>query len=362
MSSLTGSIEELMTPQLIQQLSAKSGVPGAQVKTGMTGAVASILDGLATKAHDPRAMGQVADLVHATPVGAETSFGDESTMQRTSTQLLGVFGGDSGGFVAKLARYTGVGAGAATGFVGAAAAIVIGAFRKLGRARGGLDANSLSSTLIEEQRELHAAVPPGLVDVERPRMPVERARETITPASPRAGAVAEAPKRGSWLVPLLILGGLIALVALWAGRRHNTPGTTNTGGATRPTMSAPAPNFPAGTAQSALLAQLRAPSQSAPWIDLDVRFNPGQPTFQAGAGDQLNDVARALQAYPNTHVQIGGYGDSNLPLTTNQTLAQARADMVRDQLITRGVAASRIESRGFPTETSQVPTRIHVVS
>jgi hypothetical protein len=236
---------------------------------------------------------------------------------------------------------------------------VIGAFRKLGRARGGLDANSLSSTLIEEQRELHAAVPPGLVDVQRARMPVDTARETISPGSPRAGAVAEAPRRNSWLVPLLILGGLIALVALWAGRRHNTPGTT--GGAMRPTMSAPAPQFPAGTASNALLGQLRTPMASSPWIDLDVRFNPGQATFQTGAGDQLNDIAKAMAAYPSAHVQIGGYGDSNLPQTTNQQIAQARADMVRDQLITRGVDGSRIEARGFPTEQSSVAARIHVV-
>src|SRR6185437_7348368 len=167
MSILTGSIEELMTPQLIDRLAAQSGVPGTKVRTGMTGAIASILDGLAMRARDPRAMGQVADLVRTTPaLGTDQMLDDETTLTRHSNQLLGVVGGDTETLASRVSRFAGIGAGAAAGFVGAAVAVVIGAFRKLGRMRGGLDASALSSTLIDSERELHAAVPAGMVDTQ----------------------------------------------------------------------------------------------------------------------------------------------------------------------------------------------------
>jgi outer membrane protein OmpA-like peptidoglycan-associated protein len=356
MSILTGSIEELMTPQLINRLSVQSGIPGATVRTGMTGAVASILDGLATKARDPRAMNQVADLVHETPVGGEVLFDDAPAMQRQSSQLLGAVGGDSKNLAARLGRYAGVGAGAASGFVSVASAVVIGAFRKLGRMRGGLDASGLATTLLDEQRELHAAVPQAMLEGSAARASDATAtvREHVEPGARRAGAIAEpARRRGGWLVPLLLLAALIAAIAMWVDRRTNTPArnATNATNATRPrpTIGAPQPTFAAGTPESKLLDELRAPAPNAAWIELGVRFDTGSSTVQPGAEDQLSNIAKALDAYPDARVQIGGYPDSIEPANADLKLAQSRADAVREQLIAIGIDGKRIDARGYST-------------
>ena len=305
-------------------------------------------------------------------------------MQRSSNQLLGVVGGDSQNFASKIGRYAGVGGGAATGMVGAAVAVVIGAFRKLGRARGGLDASALSSTLIDEEREIHAAVPTAMLNGEAPHASMrERAEGVVHRAE---GAVRRTPAmvepvhataRGRWwLVPLLLIGAVIAAIALWGGRRRHeittpvvhapavtqpevTPATPPPPTTTPPVGEheqalPPAANpgaaalaFPAGSPEAKLLDALKTPSTNSTWIDLDVTFDTGQATLQQGGNDQLADIAKALAAYPTARVRIGGYTDATGTPDTNQTLSQARADTVRQELIARGVDGSRIESKGF---------------
>lgn len=372
MSILTGSIEELMTPQLIDRLAAQSGVPGAKVRTGMTGAVTSILDGLATRAHDPHAMGQVADLVRSTPaLGTEQLLDDQTAMARQSNQLLGVVGGDAQSMASRISRFAGIGSGAASGFVGAAVAVVIGAFRKLGRMRGGLDASALSSTLIDEERDIHAAVPAGMLDAHTHGAGALRERASgIVPRDTdvrrSAGVRLETAPRGRWwVVPLLLVGAVIAAIALWGGSRKHTiatPVVRTPVVVTRPqapatppptTTMGPALTFPAGSTESKLVDQLKAPTANPAWIDLDVRFDTGQATLQPGASEQLGNIAKALAAYPNAHVRIAGYTDATGTADVNQALSQARADAVRQELIARGVDGSRIEAKGFAQQAPQ---------
>src|SRR5262249_46478423 len=144
MSNLSGSIEELMTPRLVNRVSAQSGLPAARVRTGMTGAVASILDQLVDRAEDPRAMGMVVALVDSAPDAdtPERMLDDDVSLQRHANQLLGIVSGDSRRFAARIATFAGVGGTAAAGIVTAAVAVVLGGCRKLAQVRGGLDATA----------------------------------------------------------------------------------------------------------------------------------------------------------------------------------------------------------------------------
>jgi outer membrane protein OmpA-like peptidoglycan-associated protein len=385
MSTLSTSIDELMTPRLIERLSAQSGVPGAKVKTGITGAVASILDGLATRAHDPRAMDRVAELVSSSPnaEAPEQQLDDETAMQRSSNKLLDVVGGgDSQSFASKIAHYAGIGGASATGIVAAAAAVVLGAFRRVGRAVGGLDAHALSTTLIGEEREIHAAVPTAMLSGGAARAatavpepvaagvrPTTRERAAVdgtvhrTAVEPRGVA---APRGRWWVIPLLLIAAVIFAIAVWGGRTHrhmmSTPHTTpapatTPGTATQPqqgTTTPPQPQtaqtlgFAAGTPEAQLVDELKTPGapNTNQWIALDAAFEPGSAALQPDSG-QLANIAKALAAYPSARVQVAGFTDPQGSPDRDQTLSQARADAIRQELIARGVDGSRIDAKGF---------------
>lgn len=63
---------------------------------------------------------------------------------------------------------------------------------------------------------------------------------------------------------------------------------------------------------------------------------------------KLNDVANALiKEDPLSKLVVEGHTDSQGAATYNQDLSQRRAQVVRDYLVSRGIAADRITSQGF---------------
>lgn len=61
----------------------------------------------------------------------------------------------------------------------------------------------------------------------------------------------------------------------------------------------------------------------------------------------LDRVAASLRDLPDVRVEVGGHTDSTGGRALNQRLSQARAEAVRDYLISKGVAADRLEARGY---------------
>ena len=79
-----------------------------------------------------------------------------------------------------------------------------------------------------------------------------------------------------------------------------------------------------------------------------VYFDSGKATIQGRSNPVLNDVAAVLEAHPEIEkVVVEGHTDSVGGKKKNQELSQARAESVRDYLVRRGVAAQRIEAKGF---------------
>ena len=68
-----------------------------------------------------------------------------------------------------------------------------------------------------------------------------------------------------------------------------------------------------------------------------------QPQFTA----TLDDVARTLQDYPSTFIDVYGHTDPSGGDAINIPLSQNRAQSVASYLARRGVSAARIETRGF---------------
>ena len=61
----------------------------------------------------------------------------------------------------------------------------------------------------------------------------------------------------------------------------------------------------------------------------------------------LDDVVKALNDHPTIRVRIEGHTDTSGNAAHNQKLSQRRAESVRDYLIKNGIAADRLEAKGF---------------
>ena len=69
--------------------------------------------------------------------------------------------------------------------------------------------------------------------------------------------------------------------------------------------------------------------------------------IDASGREALDDVATVLRQNPSLRVELGGHTDSQGSETHNEGLSQRRAEAARSYLVAQGIAASRLEAKGF---------------
>jgi len=84
-----------------------------------------------------------------------------------------------------------------------------------------------------------------------------------------------------------------------------------------------------------------------------VLFASAKSDLLPAAQLKLNDVATALtKEDPISKIVVEGHTDSQGSASNNQELSQRRAQVVRDYLVTRGIASDRITAQGFASTRS----------
>ncbi|MFI5235675.1 MAG: OmpA family protein [Gemmatimonadales bacterium] len=78
-----------------------------------------------------------------------------------------------------------------------------------------------------------------------------------------------------------------------------------------------------------------------------VTFVSGRMVLTPNAKTILDGVAAALVANPGIRVEVGGYTDNRGARLTNVRLSQARANVVRGYLVSKGVQATRMTAKGY---------------
>lgn len=78
-----------------------------------------------------------------------------------------------------------------------------------------------------------------------------------------------------------------------------------------------------------------------------VTFARGSSAINPGFSASLDSVATSLINYPNSLIDVYGFTDTTGSDALNQRLSEQRAQAVADYLAARGVATSRMETRGY---------------
>lgn len=102
----------------------------------------------------------------------------------------------------------------------------------------------------------------------------------------------------------------------------------------------------------------------------DVAFGSGQAVLTSAAKRELDGIARDIgRKHAGAQIRVEGHTDST-PIRkskwgSNEALSQARADAVREYLITKGIASGRIDSMGFgssrPKGSAAASRRVEIV-
>ncbi|KPA90825.1 OmpA family protein [Pseudomonas asplenii] len=117
----------------------------------------------------------------------------------------------------------------------------------------------------------------------------------------------------------------------------------NFGGSGGKVAPAPAP---------APVAQEPAPAPEAPVaevvkVELDVKFDFNKAVVKPNSYGDVQNLADFMKQYPQTTTVVAGHTDSIGTEAYNQKLSERRAQAVKEILVQKGVAASRIDAVGY---------------
>jgi len=86
-----------------------------------------------------------------------------------------------------------------------------------------------------------------------------------------------------------------------------------------------------------------------------IYFDTGKATIKPESYPILEEVCRILKEYPNVMVEVEGHTDTRGPAEYNLRLSQARADAVKDWLISHGcISPDRIKAIGYGESRPEV--------
>jgi len=87
----------------------------------------------------------------------------------------------------------------------------------------------------------------------------------------------------------------------------------------------------------------------------NVFFETGKATLTAESDKELNELAEFMHYQKTMVIEVAGYTDNVGNDSDNQKLSQARADAVRSYLIKKGIAANKMEAKGYGSSNPVAP-------
>jgi outer membrane protein OmpA-like peptidoglycan-associated protein len=368
---MLAGVQEFLTPSFLSRVSSQTGESEAAVSKGFTAIVPTLLASIADRSGDTGFMSRLVSLATNAPTDTDyiaPPLRENPTIESGSGITVWLSNLWSGGSVSAItnavARYSGVRASSASSLLSVGGPLVLGYLGRLVRSDN-LDAPKLAQRLQSERGALAAAMPAGfnalLPSAATPtgdlRMSEDVARRDIPPAVRRE-------RSASWLWPILLLALATAFLLWWTGRsRTPTPtqavntasrGIDTLGSSARAlTRTLPGGiqlSVPAGGMEDRLISYLAAPTGNGTFNFDRLEFETGSATLTPRSRQQLVDVARILNAYPNARVQIAGYTDNTGDEAANMALSRGRAESVMNALRENGAAAANLSAQGFGSQ------------
>lgn len=79
----------------------------------------------------------------------------------------------------------------------------------------------------------------------------------------------------------------------------------------------------------------------------NLNFATGSAAIDGKGGNEVDNIAAIMKAYPGVNIQIAGHTDKTGDAAKNVTLSQNRAETVKGRLIAKGIASERLTAKGY---------------
>ena len=349
----------------IDSVAKTAGIDGSTAATAMAGMIPQVVDSLTPDGNMP----------------------DESGLLDKISGFMSDWGGAIGGAVVGGIGAAAAMAGGAADKVGDAAGATIGKGKEV--LSGGIDAaGDAAGATYDKGKEILSGGVGAAGDV------AGAARDKVSGAIGSVGNALDIDSGGGsflkWLIPLLLLIGVIALGWMFLGRgttpatnsnantsRSNTNTTNtastvnanaNTGDAVRKLSEVALPDgtklqaYPGGIEdQLVKFIQSDEFKNATPellkekWFNFDdLNFKFGTTELAPESKRQLDNVTAILKAFPTVKIKIGGYTDKKGDDAGNLKLSDTRAKAVQAALQKEGVGAQVPEAEGYGEKMATV--------
>ncbi len=346
--SLLNTLQSYIGPGFINRVSKMTGLPPDTIKAGINSILPALLMGIVNKGSNVAGAQALLNMIRQggfdsrAPDEAIREFEGEQTtvpLQRGNDIVRNIFGNHLDTIAERLSRASGLPSSGITKVLSMLAPLamtVLGSRVK----KGSFNASSLMGFLSSQQPSLAKLVPADVIP--KPEVAggvLDRVRES--------SGVHYGERRGvSWMTM-----GLLALLALGGYLLTRGPGDR---------MIAPTDMEETVQAQPQALSDVATPASeldaflaAGDGTNLPQRFQFEELTFEtattnlvSGSEAELDRIAATLNQYPGVNVRIEGFTDSTGNPEFNMALSLARANKVKEELVTRGVDANRLETVG----------------
>jgi len=356
-----------LTPDIIQKAASFVGESESATQKAMNGIVPTLIAGLANQASTSGGAEKLSRILDTGKYDGSalnnlgTLFSGGETTQKAITQgkdtLSSLFGNKTEGLVDQIARFAGLRTGSAASLLALILPLILSL---LGRQRStiGQSPSALASLLGEQKGFLSGLLPAGIGSfLGWTGYETARPRETTAYVEPER----ETP---SWLMPLLILSGIVLVALAWLLSRPSPVSEIPV--AARPAakmtdLSLPGGmkvSVPEGSFNYSLHQWLAGTSDTTVpkrFVFDNLNFETGSTKLTPESAPTVESLVVILKAYPNVAVRLEGHTDSTGDADANKKLSLDRAIAVREIMIARGIADARIGTDGYGPEKPIAP-------
>jgi OmpA-OmpF porin, OOP family len=363
--NLVELVKGYLTPDIIQKAGSFVGESETATQKAMSGIVPTLIGALANQASTTSGAEKLVRMLDAGKYDGSglnnlgSLFSGGETTQKAITQgkdiLSSLLGNKTEGLIDQIARFAGIRTGSASSLMALAVPLIM---NLLGRQRAtiGQSPSALAALLGEQKSWLSSLLPAGIGSF--------LGWTGYESARPREAAAYVEPKREtpSWLVPLIVLGGIVLVALAWLLNRPAPVRETPV--AARP--AAPAAKMtdlelpggvkvsvPEGSFHYSLHQWLAGTTDTAVpkrFVFDNLNFETGSTQLTPDSIPTVESLVAILKAYPAVVVRLEGHTDSTGDAAANKKLSLERAIIVKEIMIKGGIADARVGTDGYGQE------------